>query len=44
MPKTHKTLEHQVLNTADIQLLTSNTTKTEFQAITNKPITVITNG
>jgi galactitol-specific phosphotransferase system IIB component len=42
--KKHKTLEHQVLNTADIIIVTSNTTKTEFQAITNKPITVITNG
>ena len=37
-------LEHQVLNTADTIVVTSTTTKTEFQAITNKPIEVITNG
>ncbi len=42
--KKHKALEHQVLNTADTIIVTSKTTKTEFQAITNKPITVITNG
>ena len=42
--KKHKTLEHQVLNTADAIIVTSQTTKTEFQAITNKPISVITNG
>jgi glycosyltransferase involved in cell wall biosynthesis len=42
--KKHKKLEHQVLNTADTIIVTSNTTKTEFQAITNKPIEVITNG
>lgn len=42
--KKHKALEHQVLNTADIIIVTSKTTKTEFQAITNKPIEVITNG
>ena len=42
--KKHKTLEHQVLNTADTIIVTSNTTRTEFQAITNKPIAVITNG
>ena len=40
----HKALEHQVLNTADTIIVTSKTTKTEFQAITNKPIAVITNG
>jgi hypothetical protein len=40
----HKALEHQVLNTADTIIVTSNTTKTEFQAITTKPIEVITNG
>jgi glycosyltransferase involved in cell wall biosynthesis len=33
-----------VLNTADTIIVTSKTTKTEFQAITNKPISVITNG
>ena len=42
--KKHKVLEHQVLNTADIIIVTSKTTKTEFQAITTKPIAVITNG
>ena len=42
--KKHKKLEHQVLNTADTIIVTSKTTKTEFQAITNKPIEVITNG
>jgi galactitol-specific phosphotransferase system IIB component len=42
--KKHKKLEHQVLNAADTIIVTSKTTKTEFQAITTKPITVITNG
>ena len=42
--KKHKALEHQVLNSADTIIVTSKTTKTEFQAITNKPIAVITNG
>ncbi|RTY72728.1 glycosyltransferase family 4 protein [Flavobacterium sp. LS1R10] len=42
--KKHKALEHQVLNTADTIIVTSKTTKTEFQAITAKPIAVITNG
>ena len=42
--KKHKFLEHQVLNTADTIIVTSNSTKTEFKAITNKPIAVITNG
>jgi glycosyltransferase involved in cell wall biosynthesis len=42
--KRHKNLEHQVLNTADSIIVTSPTTKKEFQMITNKPITVITNG
>ncbi|MBE8723813.1 glycosyltransferase family 4 protein [Flavobacterium hungaricum] len=42
--KKHKALEHQVLNAADKIIVTSKTTKTEFEAITNKPITVITNG
>ncbi|TDW52396.1 glycosyl transferase family 4 [Flavobacterium sp. 270] len=40
----HKKLEHKVLNAADTIIVTSKTTKTEFQAITNKPISVITNG
>ncbi|MFE3871214.1 glycosyltransferase family 4 protein [Flavobacterium sp. ZS1P70] len=42
--KKHKTLEHQVLNTADTIIVTSKTTKKEFEAITSKPIAVITNG
>ena len=42
--KKHKALEHQVLNTADTIIVTSKTTKTEFQAITTQPIAVITNG
>jgi hypothetical protein len=42
--KKHKALEYQVLNTANTIIVTSKTTKTEFQAITNKPIEVITNG
>ena len=42
--KKHKELEYKVLNTADTIIVTSKTTKTEFQAITNKPISVITNG
>lgn len=41
---THKKLEKQVLNAADSILVTSKTTKAEFEAITSKPITVITNG
>lgn len=40
----HKNLEYKVLNSADTIIVTSKTTKTEFQAITNKPISVITNG
>lgn len=42
--KKHKKLESQVLNTADTILVTSKTTKAEFQALTSKPIEVITNG
>jgi glycosyltransferase involved in cell wall biosynthesis len=42
--KRHKQLEHQVLNSADTIIVTSKTTKLEFQAITSKPIAVITNG
>jgi len=42
--KKHKALERQVLNSADTIIVTSNTTKIEFQAITSKPIAVITNG
>ncbi|AOW09716.1 glycosyltransferase family 4 protein [Flavobacterium gilvum] len=40
----HKSLEYRVLNTADQVIVTSKTTKTEFEEITNRPITVITNG
>lgn len=40
----HKTLEKGVLNTADTIIVTSKTTKTEFQALTSKPIEIITNG
>ena len=39
--KKHKKLEHKVLNSADVIIVTSETTKTEFQAITAKPIQVI---
>lgn len=42
--KQHKQLESKVLNHADQIVVTSPRTKTEFEAITNKPITVITNG
>lgn len=40
----HKTLESQVLNTADAILVTSPTTRKEFMELTDKPISVITNG
>jgi len=40
----HKTLESKVLNEADRILTTSYTTKKEFEQLTPKPITVITNG
>ncbi|AUP77200.1 glycosyltransferase family 4 protein [Flavivirga eckloniae] len=40
----HKALEKQVLNTADQIIVTSFTTKKEFQEITNRSIEVITNG
>ncbi|WP_264529561.1 glycosyltransferase family 4 protein [Flavobacterium sp. N502540] len=42
--KKHKNLEHKVLNSADTIIVTSKTTKVEFEVITNKPISVITNG
>lgn len=42
--KKHKALEHQVLNSADTIIVTSKTTKIEFEAITNKHIAIITNG
>lgn len=40
----HIVLEKQVLNAADQIIVTSFTTKKEFQQITKKPIEVITNG
>lgn len=40
----HKSLEAEVLCTADKIVVTSNTTKKEFEQITQKPIKVITNG
>lgn len=42
--KKHKNLEIKVMNTADTLLVTSPTTKKEFEVITHKPIHVITNG
>jgi hypothetical protein len=42
--KTHKKLEKEVLNTCDSIIVTSPTTKKEFEVITTKPISVITNG
>ncbi|WP_394758396.1 glycosyltransferase family 4 protein [Flavobacterium sp.] len=42
--KKHKELERKVLNSADTIIVTSKTTKAEFQQITQKPIEVITNG
>lgn len=42
--KIHKDLEREVLNTADTIIVTSKTTKKEFEALTKKPIEVITNG
>ncbi|APQ18574.1 glycosyltransferase family 4 protein [Maribacter hydrothermalis] len=40
----HKRLESDVLNTADKIIVTSKTTKLEFEHITKRPIRVITNG
>lgn len=40
----HKKLESEVLNTADTIIVTSKTTKAEFEFLTTKPIAVITNG
>ncbi len=42
--KKHKILEQKVLNSANQILVTSPTTKAEFELLTNKPISVITNG
>lgn len=40
----HKRLEQQVLQAADAIIVTSATTKTEFEALTTRPIELITNG
>lgn len=40
----HKAFESQVLNNADQIVVTSGTTKVEFESITKNPISVITNG
>ncbi|MDG1728613.1 MAG: glycosyl transferase family 1 [Algibacter sp.] len=40
----HRSLENQVLNVSDQMIVTSFTTKKEFEKITNTPIEVITNG
>lgn len=40
----HKRLEKEVMQTADELIVTSPTTKKEFESITSKPIHVITNG
>jgi len=40
----HKKLEQKVLQSANQIIVTSPTTKLEFQSITKQPITVITNG
>ena len=40
----HRDLEAQVLTSADRIIVTSNLTRNEFAQITEKPITVITNG
>ncbi|WP_159799966.1 glycosyltransferase family 4 protein [Flavobacterium sp. MK4S-17] len=42
--KKHKELEKEVLNYADTVIVTSPTTKKEFEAITTRPVEVITNG
>ncbi len=42
--KRHKDLESKVLNSADQIIVTSPSTKEEFIQITQKPMTVITNG
>ena len=42
--KKHLKFESQVLNNADLVVVTSSNTKKEFQKITNKPIEVISNG
>ncbi|MEZ4857848.1 MAG: glycosyltransferase family 4 protein [Flavobacteriaceae bacterium] len=40
----HKKLEKQVLQSADVVVVTSPTTQKDFQKITTKPVAVVTNG
>jgi len=40
----HKKLEKEVLTTCDQVIVTSPTTKKEFESLTNQPVSVITNG
>ncbi len=42
--KKHKVMEKEVLNTADKIVVTSRTTGKEFEALTARPVKVITNG
>jgi len=42
--KRHKQLEAEVLQAADTVTVTSPTTKKEFEAITSRPVKVVTNG
>jgi len=42
--KKHKKLEKQVLSEADVLVVTSPTTKKEFEIMTDSPVEVITNG
>ena len=42
--KKHKFLEKEVLHSCDTVIVTSETTKKEFEQLTNRPIEVITNG
>ncbi len=42
--KKHLRLEREVLNSADVVIVTSQTTKKEFEKITSRPIYTITNG
>lgn len=42
--KKHKDLEHQILTAANKIIVTSPTTKCDFEKLTSKPIEVITNG
>lgn len=40
----HKAMEKEVLNTADKIVVTSRTTGKEFEALTSRPVRIITNG